>query len=133
MPEQWESQPRHCSHQRAERTLRCLPLPSLPLQFFSLVRESQSRAPRKPCQHCETEEGGREKQSLQSCCSSNANRDRGRRESPFPCSGVSGPVGLELVHGERGLRLPAVDPLKRCSKALEYEYRVKITALGTLK
>jgi hypothetical protein len=31
------------------------------------------------------------------------------------------------------LRLPAVGTLKRYSKALEYEYRVKIVALGTLK
>jgi hypothetical protein len=32
-----------------------------------------------------------------------------------------------------GVRLPAVDTLKRYSKALEYEYRVKTAALGTLK
>jgi hypothetical protein len=31
------------------------------------------------------------------------------------------------------VRLPAVGTLKRYSKALEYEYRVKTTALGTLK
>jgi hypothetical protein len=31
------------------------------------------------------------------------------------------------------VRLPAVDTLKRYSKALEYEYRVKTAALGTLK
>jgi hypothetical protein len=31
------------------------------------------------------------------------------------------------------LRLPAVDTLKRYSKALECEYRVKTAALGTLK
>jgi hypothetical protein len=31
------------------------------------------------------------------------------------------------------LRLPAPDTLKRYSKALEYEYRVKTAALGTLK
>jgi hypothetical protein len=31
------------------------------------------------------------------------------------------------------LRLPAVDTLKRYSKALEYEYRVKTAALGTIK
>jgi hypothetical protein len=31
------------------------------------------------------------------------------------------------------LRLPAVGTLKRYSKALEYEYRVKTAALGTLK
>jgi hypothetical protein len=37
------------------------------------------------------------------------------------------------VHGAGSLRLPAVDTLKRYSKALEYEYRVKIAALGTLK
>jgi len=48
--------------ERAERTLPCLPLPSFafigisfPWSVFSLVRESQSRAPRKPCQHCERE------------------------------------------------------------------------------
>jgi len=29
----------------------------------------------------------------------------GERAPPFPCSGVSGPVGLELVHGERPLRV----------------------------
>jgi hypothetical protein len=34
---------------------------------------------------------------------------------------------------KHGLRLPAVDTLKRYSKALEYEYRVKIAALSTLK
>jgi hypothetical protein len=32
-----------------------------------------------------------------------------------------------------GVRLPAVGTLKRYSKALEYEYRVKTAALGTLK
>jgi hypothetical protein len=31
------------------------------------------------------------------------------------------------------IRLPAVDTLKRYSKALEYEYRVKTAAPGTLK
>jgi hypothetical protein len=31
------------------------------------------------------------------------------------------------------LRLPAMGTLKRYSKALEYEYRVKNAALGTLK
>jgi hypothetical protein len=31
------------------------------------------------------------------------------------------------------LRLPAVGTLKRYSKALKYEYRVKTAALGTLK
>jgi hypothetical protein len=31
------------------------------------------------------------------------------------------------------IRLPAVGTLKRYSKALEYEYRVKTAALGTLK
>jgi hypothetical protein len=31
------------------------------------------------------------------------------------------------------LRLPAVGTLKRYYKALEYEYRVKTAALGTLK
>jgi hypothetical protein len=31
------------------------------------------------------------------------------------------------------LRLPATGILKRYSKALEYEYRVKTIALGTLK
>jgi hypothetical protein len=31
------------------------------------------------------------------------------------------------------IRLSAVDTLKRYSKALEYEYRVKPAALGTLK
>jgi hypothetical protein len=33
----------------------------------------------------------------------------------------------------RDTRLPAVDTLKTYFKALEYEYRVKIAALGTLK
>jgi hypothetical protein len=33
----------------------------------------------------------------------------------------------------RVVRLPAVGALKRYSNALEYEYRVKIAALGTLK
>jgi hypothetical protein len=38
------------------------------------------------------------------------------------------------IWGELGeLRLPAVGTLKRYSKALEYEYRVKTAALGTLK
>jgi hypothetical protein len=32
-----------------------------------------------------------------------------------------------------GFRLPVVGTLKRYSKALEYEYRVKTVALGTLK
>jgi hypothetical protein len=32
-----------------------------------------------------------------------------------------------------GLRLPAVGTLKRYSKGLEYEYRVKTAALDTLK
>jgi hypothetical protein len=38
----------------------------------------------------------------------------------------TGCCGLEV-------RLPAVDTLKRYSKALEYEYRVKTAALDTLK
>jgi hypothetical protein len=33
----------------------------------------------------------------------------------------------------QALRLPALGTLKRYSKALEYEYRVKTAALGTLK
>jgi hypothetical protein len=33
----------------------------------------------------------------------------------------------------RVVRLPAVGTLKRYSKALEYEYRVKTATLGTLK
>jgi hypothetical protein len=33
----------------------------------------------------------------------------------------------------QGVRLAAVGTLKRYSKALEYEYRVKTVALGTLK
>jgi hypothetical protein len=39
------------------------------------------------------------------------------------------------VAGEsiKTIRLPAVGTLKRYSKALEYEYRVKTAALGTLK
>jgi hypothetical protein len=35
--------------------------------------------------------------------------------------------------GRAGLMLLAVDTLKRYSKALEYEYRVKTAALGILK
>jgi hypothetical protein len=34
---------------------------------------------------------------------------------------------------KQGLRLPAVGTLKQYYKALEYEYRVKTAALGTLK
>jgi hypothetical protein len=34
---------------------------------------------------------------------------------------------------KQGLRLLAVGTLKRYSKGLEYEYRVKTAALGTLK
>jgi ABC-type phosphate transport system permease subunit len=40
---------------------------------------------------------------------------------------AEGTIGLLL------LRLPVVDTLKRYFKALEYEYRVKTAALGTLK
>lgn len=32
-------------------------------------------------------------------------RQREERENPFPGSVVAGPVGLELVHGERPLRV----------------------------
>jgi hypothetical protein len=43
-------------------------------------------------------------------------------------------VILNLMNDqELDLRLPAVDTLKRYSKALEYEYRVKTAALDTLK
>jgi hypothetical protein len=38
-----------------------------------------------------------------------------------------------LDAGLQALRLPAVGTLKRYSKALENEYRVKTAALGTLK
>jgi hypothetical protein len=38
-----------------------------------------------------------------------------------------------LVSKILSFRLPAVGALKRYSKTLEYEYRVKIAALGTLK
>jgi hypothetical protein len=38
-----------------------------------------------------------------------------------------------FVYSEIGLRLAAVGTLKRYSKVLEYEYRVKTAALGTLK
>jgi hypothetical protein len=38
-----------------------------------------------------------------------------------------------MRHRGGSLRLPAVGTLKRHSKALEYEYRVKTAALGTLK
>jgi hypothetical protein len=40
---------------------------------------------------------------------------------------------LMRIVGFEFLRLPAVGTLKRYSKALEYEYRVKTAALGTLK
>jgi hypothetical protein len=48
------------------------------------------------------------------------------------------PVGLRRLPatphvGVGVLRLPAVGTLKGYSKALEYEYRVKTPALGTLK
>jgi sulfite reductase alpha subunit-like flavoprotein len=39
----------------------------------------------------------------------------------------------EDVLGSLPVRLPAVDTLKRYSKALEYGYRVKTAALDTLK
>jgi hypothetical protein len=39
----------------------------------------------------------------------------------------------EFVLDDRSVRLPVVGTLKGYSKALEYEYRVKIAALGTLK
>jgi hypothetical protein len=53
-------------------------------------------------------------------------------------------VFLELAHMKHGMqltafrkqqfvRLPAVGTLKRYSKTLEYEYRIKTAALGTLK
>jgi hypothetical protein len=53
------------------------------------------------------------------------------REGVFPCCYLEtfffpGWPGWEI-------RLPAVDTLKRYSKALEYEYRVKTAALDTLK
>jgi hypothetical protein len=44
----------------------------------------------------------------------------------LPCSSFSPKSGIAF-------RLPAVGTLKRYSKALEYEYRVKTVALGTLK
>jgi hypothetical protein len=39
----------------------------------------------------------------------------------------------ELYYSIIIIRLPAVGTLKRYSKALAYEYRVKTDALGTLK
>jgi hypothetical protein len=39
----------------------------------------------------------------------------------------------EKSHTDLDLRLPVADTLKGYSKALEYEYRVKTAALGTLK
>jgi hypothetical protein len=63
-----------------------------------------------------------------------------------PCAwamGSSTPQFVSIEEGRRRhtapptplaiLRLPAVGTLKRYSKALQYEYRVKIAALGTLK
>jgi hypothetical protein len=41
--------------------------------------------------------------------------------------------GRAVLILQGGLRLPAVGTLKRYSKALEYEYRVKTAALGTLE
>jgi hypothetical protein len=46
---------------------------------------------------------------------------------------VEGTIEVEQYSHIGGLRLPAVDTLKWYSKALEYEYRVKTVALGTLK
>jgi hypothetical protein len=40
---------------------------------------------------------------------------------------------LALHERKAVFRLPAAGTLKRYSKALEYEYRIKIVALGTLK
>jgi hypothetical protein len=42
-------------------------------------------------------------------------------------------AGFEYGYFAAIIRLPAVVTLKRYSKALEYEYRVKTAALGTLK
>jgi hypothetical protein len=42
-------------------------------------------------------------------------------------------VVIDMIIGGDLVRLPAVGTLKRYSKALEYEYRVKTAALGTLK
>jgi hypothetical protein len=52
------------------------------------------------------------------------------------CSTSNAKAGVPsalAIPGAVSLRLPAVDTLKRYSKALEYEYRVKTAALGTLK
>jgi hypothetical protein len=51
------------------------------------------------------------------------------------CHTVSLPPPPEGHHpaSSNRLTLPAVGTLKRYSKVLEYEYRVKTTALGTLK
>jgi hypothetical protein len=40
---------------------------------------------------------------------------------------------IKFAETDAGLRLTAVGTLKRYSKALEYEYRVKTATLGTLK
>jgi hypothetical protein len=50
-------------------------------------------------------------------------------------SSGAGAMVLAFFLSERGglFRLPAVGTLKRYSKALEYEYRVKTVILGTLK
>jgi hypothetical protein len=55
--------------------------------------------------------------------------------SGIGASQITGPDErtMEPVKKASGIRLPALGTLKRYSKALEYEYRVKIVALVTLK
>jgi hypothetical protein len=54
---------------------------------------------------------------------------------PHPNSSLSFGLffGCACIYLNSVLRLSAVGTLKRYSKALEYEYRVKTAALGTLK
>jgi hypothetical protein len=77
----------------------------------------------------------------------NDSHDIERVVSPLSLRGDEGTIGgkkrgiRELLEKKHiaclfqydSFRLPAVGTLKRYSKALEYEYRVKIAALGTLK
>jgi hypothetical protein len=53
--------------------------------------------------------------------------------SKIRCDGNLEKICKIFFASKLGLRLPAVGTLNRYYKALEYEYRVKTAALGTLK
>jgi hypothetical protein len=48
-------------------------------------------------------------------------------------SGIDGSFFYRRIDGSSGVTLGAASTLKRYSKALEHEYRVKTAALDTLK